>query len=613
MRHPLTPAGSSYKAEQETFLTLPRPTDMDVDAMGNLYIASWKGGGFSYKDPHVGFIVRVTRPNRAQRAMPKLSKLKDDEVVAVLSSDSGVQRMAAQRELLKRRYRPGVAAALYKLASSSRPIPVRVLAIFTLKQLAAENRNDRQWLPILVKDPAVREFALHAMADRATEVDDQLVDIFVAALADTDPRVRLKASWGLGRLGDVEAAPALLSKLRDKDATVAHVALESLVKLRAIDAGLAQLDSTDDAHAADAVRVLRRVHDPRTVDGLIARLTSAGGATRKAMILSALCRLYHVEAEWKGQWWGTRSDTSGPYYRHATWSQSDKIAAVLKASLDSADDATRKALLVELNRHKINLSGATRRIVLLGLSDASFAPRAVSMLVELSGAPREGVPLYQKVATADDVDNETRALALRGLHKARAHDAALKAVVKLVASGKTDRDITRTINDYLRDPSHATRLDALSAGAMSDSDAQRQVAFMALLHLGSNNRVKRADRATALKVVNMGWQQPTMTVSLLNALAQTGSRQYAGPILARLKDGNKDVRDAANRTARALRLDANKTDRTTRRYDAAERGARRGREDERRREARRAPVPATGLHRMSHRVAEGSAEGAALG
>ncbi len=558
MRHPLTREGASYKAEQETFLTLPRPTDMDVDAMGNLYVASWKDGGFRFSKDEVGFIVRVTRPNRAQRVMPDLSRMDHGDVITLLASGSGVRRQAAQNELLRRGDAPGAFSAIAGIVSHSDSIESRIAAIFTLKQLFGNDDATRGWLLNLLDDPTVREYALHALADRLTETNGVPADVFIKALRDPNPRVRLKAAWGLGRLGNVQTAPALLAALRDQDATVAHVALESLVKLRAIDASLTQVDSTDDTHAQDGLRVLRRIHDEKVVDSLIDRLASAGSAERKSMILSALCRLYHVEAEWKGQWWGTRPDTSGPYYRHATWSQSDKIAAVLKKSLEAGDDATRKALLVDLNRHKIALKGTTARLVEAGLSDASFAPRAVAMLVELSGAPREGVPLYEKVALADESDNATRALALRGLHKAGAYDPATRAVVKMIASGKTSRDLTRAINDFLRDPAHAKRLDALLSDTLSRVSAEREVAYMTLLNLGANNRVKRSDRAAALKLVNMGWQQPTTTVNLLDALTRTGSRQYASAVMSRLKDKDEIVRKAAQRTARALRLDANK-------------------------------------------------------
>src|SRR5206468_1272025 len=38
-RHPLEPKGATFKAKQEPFLEIPRPTDMDVDGQARLYVS----------------------------------------------------------------------------------------------------------------------------------------------------------------------------------------------------------------------------------------------------------------------------------------------------------------------------------------------------------------------------------------------------------------------------------------------------------------------------------------------------------------------------------------------------------------------------------------------
>src|SRR5262249_53056291 len=62
-RHELTPAGASFRSQQSVFLTIPRPTGMDLGADGRLYVASWRGGEASvYVGPQVGFLACVTPP-----------------------------------------------------------------------------------------------------------------------------------------------------------------------------------------------------------------------------------------------------------------------------------------------------------------------------------------------------------------------------------------------------------------------------------------------------------------------------------------------------------------------------------------------------------------------
>ena len=47
----------------EVFLKIPRPTGMDIDADGRLFVASWRGGEASvYVGPQVGFIACITPP-----------------------------------------------------------------------------------------------------------------------------------------------------------------------------------------------------------------------------------------------------------------------------------------------------------------------------------------------------------------------------------------------------------------------------------------------------------------------------------------------------------------------------------------------------------------------
>ena len=67
----------------------------------------------------------------------------------------------------------------------------------------------------LAGNPAVREFALKALADDEKHLAGVPVDLFVNALRDTDPRVRLQAVIGIGRLGKKEVADKLLPLLAD--------------------------------------------------------------------------------------------------------------------------------------------------------------------------------------------------------------------------------------------------------------------------------------------------------------------------------------------------------------------------------------------------------------
>src|SRR5262249_9450300 len=100
-RHPLERDGASFKAGQEPFVKLPRPTDMDVDGRSQVFIASWRGASFTYTGPNVGYVIRVTHPETAAHPFPDLKVAGDEQLVEYLAAPSQVLRLAAQRAILR--------------------------------------------------------------------------------------------------------------------------------------------------------------------------------------------------------------------------------------------------------------------------------------------------------------------------------------------------------------------------------------------------------------------------------------------------------------------------------------------------------------------------------
>lgn len=124
-----------------------------------------------------------------------------------------------------------------------------------------------------------------------------------------------------------------VSALTHSDPVVVHTAIRCLAAHGAAPVCLEALDSMSGSAAAEGLlRALERMHTPDVVDGLIERLPKADEELKQG-IVAALCRLHSQEAVWKGDSWGTRPDTRGPYYEPVTWSASQKIAEVLRQAL----------------------------------------------------------------------------------------------------------------------------------------------------------------------------------------------------------------------------------------------------------------------------------------
>src|SRR3954469_17003655 len=67
-RHDLTPQGAGFKATQEDFLSV-RPTDLDADACGHLFVADWGRGDWG-NAPAVGGVDVVEAPDTTATTSP---------------------------------------------------------------------------------------------------------------------------------------------------------------------------------------------------------------------------------------------------------------------------------------------------------------------------------------------------------------------------------------------------------------------------------------------------------------------------------------------------------------------------------------------------------------
>ena len=555
-RHPLTADGAGYKAQQQSFIELPRPTDMDVDGSGRIYIASWREGGFSFSKPEVGYVVRVTANDAKTPAFPDLRKASDSELLTCIASPSHKLRLHAQLEILRRSDGDAFAAGLQRVAAGSGVLPARVAAIFTLKQLQGAKSNDA--LAALTKDAAVREYALRALADRASQLKDVPVKPFVDAIADANPRVRMQAAISMGRLNRVEVADALIALVADSDPLVSHVAVHSLVTLRASDASFKALDSGNAKLAAGALRVLRSLHDTGVVEGLIQRLGKTSDVETRKLIITALARLYHTESQWKGDWWGTRPDTRGPYYNPIAWDASALIAPVLLAALSSGDAVMGKFIVSEMSRHRIKLDDAATQLVRMAKGDASLVPATVTLLQGAAKLPADAVPFLEAIAADKEIDAEVRGSAAGVLAKASdqpgVFDAAINALVSVGTAGKASETISRAREDFAKDKKHAKNVNAFVKMTADKTPGKRETAFGVLISIANDKQAGKAAKDAATAAINAGWSSGDV-VPLLRAVAMLKAEAYKPQVTALLGDNKPNVKTAAENAAKQLKIE----------------------------------------------------------
>jgi len=557
--HPLESQGAGFKAKQETFVTIPRPTDIDVDGSGHIYISSWRDGGYTYSKPDIGYVVRVVASGAKPSAFPNLAKATAADLVAGIGSDSGVLRLASQRELLRRGEDADAVRLLEAAAKSVKAgLAGRVAIVFTLAQALGPKADD--FLIELAKSsPELREFAIKALADHRDFASKRTkVETAIASyLTDPNPRVRLVSVLASGRLAMTSVAPTLLGLTADSDPIIAHTAIQALVSLHAVDACLLAL--TDPTQAPGASRALQAMHDPRAVDGLIRAAEGSSGDAARAPALRALCRLYFTEAPYEqGQWWGTRPDTSGPYYKAVTWSGSEAVARALRAALKKSDGPSARRLLTEMMRNKLDFEETTPLAAKLAADDPKLRASVVDLMVARPKLSFDAIQFLEATANNTSVDAPTRTKATRGLlrhaNQPEAREAGFRALALGEAEEEPSGDFLALWNDYSKDNRHLRDLRSFIKLAEGGDAGQSTLGYSVLLAASSNAKAPGPARTEADEALNRGWNNPSWAPRLLRAVGLTKANNFGPKVQAMLLDDRTEVRQAAEFAAKRMNL-----------------------------------------------------------
>jgi putative heme-binding domain-containing protein len=555
--HPLTPAGATFKADIKQFMKMTRATDLEVDGAGHLYAASWDGATFTYNGPNVGYIIRLTPKGAKPVAVPDFKKLSNSELIRTIGSDSGVWRLAAQRELLVRGVEPGMSDRLSEIARTSENLGARVAALYTIKLLFGEKA-----LPVItdfVAVPELRQYALKILGDDPRFAAQVPAKIFTAALNDPSPRVRLEAVTGLGHLGKSEAAAQLLERTADSDYTVAHIAVQALRWLKASDVCLEALDSSDAKLQPGALRVLQALYDPAVVDGLLRRLPTRNPELHRG-IARTLCRLDNKEATYTDphMWWGTRPDTSGPIYKPERWDESDKIEAKLKQELESAQGADAQWLVTEVMRTKVSFPGLTDLMLSKAGSDTASRLDVIGKLISPKTPISEDVlKALTGIAKSPEEQPELRARAYRMLSSIleKNGNAVIEAFSSL-AGKQQPAPLAAVWEEFTHDTRLSRSVGSFANLARDKDPVRRAYGATVLVNVVTNAVNKDAkSKDAAQKAIDGLWKNSDQAATLLSVIGKTHAAKFAPEVREQLNNKDHVVAEAAEYALTELGLD----------------------------------------------------------
>ncbi|HEY1048367.1 MAG TPA: c-type cytochrome, partial [Prosthecobacter sp.] len=577
--HQVKPKGATFEETRkpEPFIKMTRPTDADVDGMGHVYASSWKGATFNWEGPDVGYIVRVAPKGFRAEALPDFATLSDADLVKQLESPSYRRRMDGQRELMRRNLPDASIAAMRALMmDGAKPIFARAAACL------AFTRHTKKTVEFIGSyQPEANDIHFGAVAARLIA---ELVNSTGKALPGT-PEIpeACKSPASLVQLNRLmSSAPEWSAEalklvfgmtLGDADPIVRHTAVRALASLNAHSVGLAFLDDHIKAEVirSSALRALAMMHKPEVVEGLISRLAKATDTPLRQGILSTLCRLHFHEGEWKGDSWGTRPDTRGPYYQPEPWAETSKIAAALKDALAKATPEEAAFLVKEMNRNRIQSNDALERILALAKQDAKVLPDAVAQLAVAETIPADAVPLLvsslglppaggsadglKPAITLSSATLSQAIVALTKTDSAEGVTATLATLPLLQKMPESQKDYEAATAAFFNSPKLENHHLLVEQAAEKLDGATSRTADAALLYLANRNSGSPESKELSGKAIEHGWQaDPKRRIQIIDAIASVKHQASAPRVLVALDDPDPKVKAAAERAAKTMKI-----------------------------------------------------------
>ncbi len=536
--HPWKRDGSSFSVGQETFEKLPHATDIDVDGFSRIYLADWRNGSFNFagKDKPIGLIHQVTAKSGTPAKYEDVTKADDAKLVTLLASASAVQRLEAQREILKRGQKPAFQDGILPLAKDAQQsLAVRVAAIFTFKQLyaAASTRP----LAELAADATIREFVLRALTDRRSQLAGVPVKLYTDALRDSDPRVVLQAIIGLQRLNAKDAAKDILAASatwneKSGSPRLIHTATAALVSLGNVPPLLAA--AATPANRTLSLRALERIHSMESVNGLLQLVGASSDADFRFDALLALARLHFDEKPWDlKSWWGTRPDDRGPYFELIEWEASPKILSALEKGFTLISAPRQSAYLEGLAINRIPVSSLkldNLDPVLAALGFTTIAQPQLTLLTDAAKDPKRPFAsrfdCYRAVSRADDK---------------LAMPARLAILAAWSLEAKPPAEVAQHIDDFVNETKRGMEIKPLRELAAKQNNAVSRIAWKSILTVLNSPLAKVQWKEQVRKIVD----QNPREVGFFLALADLKLPGFDAQIQAGLSFDNDDTIAAA--------------------------------------------------------------------
>ncbi len=344
---------------------------------------------------------------------------------------------------------------------------------------------------------------------------------------------------------------------------MAHTTVQSLIRLGNSEALLAALDKSGQNSALrdGVLRALQALHQPMVADALITRLATSPDSGLRIAVARTLSRLYYTEGEWKGDSWGTRPDTRGPYYQPEKWEASDRIGEALLTALNKAGAEEAAALASEFGRHRIKPGDALGKLVELAKKDASVLPSLARELAQEDSVPADAIPLLVNVLKDTQQPTFIRAMAVFALVKTDDLEAfkTMSSVLADLKGGGNGSEVSKAKDAFWNAPKLENHHQYFENIVATASGPEQSWALQVLLKLAKRNSGSPESRQMSRAALDREWSAGgKRRIAVMQAAAEAKSNLFDASIVEATQDADSAVAKAAEQAVGKLRIDVAK-------------------------------------------------------
>ncbi|WP_395718052.1 discoidin domain-containing protein [Prosthecobacter sp.] len=353
----------------------------------------------------------------------------------------------------------------------------------------------------------------------------------------------------------------VIAAIAHADPVISHTAIRAAASRQLFKQAFAALDGSS-SDRAGILRSLAMMHETDVVSGLIERFSKATDPALRQGILGALSRLHFKEGEWKGDSWGTRPDTRGPYYQPEAWNETPKIALALKDALAKSSPEEAAFLVKELNRNRIQFNEAQQRILALAKQDPKVLPELAAQMAGAEEIPAEAVPLLvglvRQVGPVGATALSQAIIALSKTDSAEGVSATLVALGTLKKLPDSGKDYDAATNAFFNAPKLENHHQLVEQTAEKMDGTASLYADAALLNLANRKTGSPESMQLSQKALDVGWADAKRRKQIVEAIGLIKHTPSAAKVLAALNDSDVAVKKAAENAAKTMRLNLEK-------------------------------------------------------